>query len=213
MLKIGGNTLRRCFLLSLLKQEGAATCSTGTILQQPLVSLQDFRSYRRKAKEVTPDAEIDLSYTSPTDLLYRDSVKHQKFTQRVEDALVSGIFHDGVLRDALVKQRGFSVSEVRVAGDRRTAFIQWGCLPKMRRATQQDLFTNLKRIRTNFGERLGARFLPRLEFRFDSLTQDQRNIEDVFNELDVEDDRDKLESMTKQIREEIDQKSERDPRG
>lgn len=43
------------------------------------------------------------------------------------------------------------------------------------------------------------RFLPKLEFRFDSLTQSQRQIERVFRELDIEEDRDRLEAATKHI--------------
>lgn len=46
------------------------------------------------------------------------------------------------------------------------------------------------------------RFLPKLEFRYDALTREQREVERVFRELDIEDDRDKLEAATKKVYEE-----------
>lgn len=168
---------------------------TGRFWIRPIVDLDKCRGFSGRTTGVHLDHEIDLEYTSPTDLVYQESIQIRKFRQRVEDSLVAVLLSDGVLLQELIKSKGFTVCEVRVRPDKRVAYIQWNCLPGLRVETQNEINKHMKRIRIALGDKLRSRFTPYLQFRHDSLTAEQTEVEQVFGELEEQETLDRLERM------------------
>eukprot|EP00803_Ostreobium_quekettii_P003454 evm.model.scf_1235.4 EVM.evm.TU.scf_1235.4 scf_1235:28979-32289(-) len=169
--------------------------TAGELWVQPAVSLRHWRGYGGRTAGPHLDHEIDLDYTSPTDIAFKESRQIRKYRQRVEDALVGSLLGDGVLHDELIRTKGFTVCEVRVRQDKQVAYIQWSCFPGKRTDAQNTINRHMKRIRKSLGDRLASRSTPHLQFCHDSLTAEQREVEQVFSELENEGLQDKLEGM------------------
>ena len=73
-----------------------------------------------------------------------------------------------------------------MAPDNLKAFILWDSILDRNEAVQQELDRRGPRLRSAVARVLGARNVPRLEFRQDRLSRRQQDIDDVFRRLDEE---------------------------
>ena len=89
--------------------------------------------------------------------------------------------------------------------NKRTLFVQWDCFPERKHETIHALhekyfhsfeechfvrngIVSMIKIRSAFGKYFGARVLPRLEFRHDSFSASQLELESAFAELEEKED-------------------------
>ncbi|GAB4823108.1 hypothetical protein N2152v2_010154 [Parachlorella kessleri] len=105
---------------------------------------------------------------------------------RLQSALFRALSEEDVFREGLVRRLGFSIKEIRMAPDNLKAFILWDSVLGRNEAVQQELDRRGPRLRSAVAKVLGARNVPRLEFRQDRPSRRQQEIEDVFRRLDEE---------------------------
>lgn len=105
---------------------------------------------------------------------------------RVHAALSRALLKDAALHDSLVKQLGLSVSDVRVSPDCLKAFILYESFTGQTQPLQRELQRSVGRLRMALGRELGARHVPRLEFRLDRLSREQAALEQAFAAMERE---------------------------
>jgi ribosome-binding factor A len=127
---------------------------------------------------VPPEPELEHSYSQ--------SLAQQRFAGRVENAMAASLLSDAVLREALVEQSAFTVHRVRVAKDRRTAYVLWDCHPRRKEACERFLQHNAFRLRKGVARLLRAKQVPYLEFRHDRLPAHKAGVMDAMMEAGAE---------------------------
>lgn len=103
------------------------------------------------------------------------------------------------------------VSQIRMALDKRTLYVQWDCFPDRKRETAAALHTkystiyllertqliwnfSMAKIRKGVGKYLASRVTPRLEFRHDSFSAAQSELESAFADLERKEDEEQIET-------------------
>jgi ribosome-binding factor A len=127
---------------------------------------------------VPPEPELQHSYSQ--------SLAQQRFASRVEGAIGASLLTDAVLREALVEQNAFTMHNVRLSKDRRTAYILWDCHPRRKEACERFLQHNAFRLRKSLAKSLRAKQVPYLEFRHDRLPAHKESVVAAMLEADEE---------------------------
>lgn len=137
-------------------------------------------------KLVDQQPAIDKHYRSVAEVVWPTSKRQGRFASRMTSALSRVLSEEDVFRERLVRQLGFCVKEVRMSPDNMKAFILWDSYLDRHAAVQQELNKRGGRLRSAVATVLGARNVPQLEFRHDSLSPQQQTLEGIFRELDEE---------------------------
>lgn len=70
--------------------------------------------------------------------------------------------------------------------DNSKAFVLWSSYTGHAAMAGRELHRALPQLKAAVAKRLGARHMPRLEFRLDKLSNEEQDIEDIFKQLDDE---------------------------
>lgn len=118
-----------------------------------------------------------------TDVLFRPIIA---VASRLQRSLATTLLEDTTLRDILVENLGFSIKEVRMAPDNAKAFILWDSYNGQAAKTERELKACLPYLKSEVAKRLGARNMPRLEFRLDKMSAEESEIEEILDRLALE---------------------------
>ncbi len=117
---------------------------------------------------------------------YSQSMKQQRFTSRFEQAIESSLLTDTVLRESLVEQNLFTIHNIRLSNDRRTAYVLWDCHPERVDICERFLKHNAFRLRNNVGRLLRAKQVPYLTFKHDRLPESKAALASAIEEVEKE---------------------------
>eukprot|EP00873_Tetraselmis_striata_P015763 jgi/Tetstr1/436027/TSEL_024906.t1 len=119
------------------------------------------------------------------DRVWPTSPRQAKFGSRLRQTLEVVISTDSTLAN-LSRNTGFGIEEVRMSPDLQKAFILWDAFPRQMDAAERGLNRNMNRMRAMASKRLGAKFMPWLEFRRNELTGEQVGVAQLLEEWEAE---------------------------
>ncbi|KAK9844011.1 hypothetical protein WJX81_001846 [Elliptochloris bilobata] len=120
------------------------------------------------------------------EMVWPSSKKQRIFAARVKNALVSICQEQSELHSILHMRHGLEIEEVRMAPDNLTAYVLWDAFPGPVAETAAVLQRLTPRLRRAMGARLHARHVPRLEWRHDSPSAEEAQLEATFARLAAE---------------------------
>lgn len=91
-------------------------------------------------------------------------------------------------------QLGLSILEVRMSPDHMTAYVLWEAHEDQVELTRHSLSRSMREIRGAMARHLHAKRIPRLEFRYNILTDAQEEVETELERLEMERQLEQLQS-------------------
>lgn len=136
------------------------------------------------------DLEVEAKFEQyklklDNDQVWPTTLRQSKFGARLRKALDVVLSSDPAMV-SLSRSTGFGIEEVRMSADLQKAFILWDAFPKRMEAAERGITRNMCRVRAMTSKKLGAKFMPWLDFRRDQLTSEQRNIAELMDEWEAE---------------------------
>ncbi|GAQ87002.1 hypothetical protein KFL_003250050 [Klebsormidium nitens] len=111
------------------------------------------------------------------------TLRQKRLSAQIQKALAEVMMADGDLRSSLLEEGGFAVLEVRLTHELDTAFVRWTCNQGAEKEVEKKLGRVAGRLRTALFKALAMPFSPRLEFKYDELSEQIHAIEDAFDRL------------------------------
>ncbi|KAK9851139.1 hypothetical protein WJX84_003398 [Apatococcus fuscideae] len=136
---------------------------------------------------------LDTDHRSPTDVIWPASRHQQRVASRVQTAL-SLAFMDSARRDLFMNKLGLCILQVRMSPDHMTAYVLWEAHEAEIETTRRALSRSIRDIRGAMARHLHAKRVPRLEFRFNTLTDAQEEVETEMERLELERQLEQLQS-------------------